>query len=65
MIVKPILICFALEEEAEPLPWKVWGWRTINILITGIGRKNAEKSVRIFWRITRQSWCSRAVSPAD
>jgi nucleoside phosphorylase len=43
-----VLICFALGEEAEPLPWKVWGWRTISILVTGIGRKNAEKSVRDF-----------------
>jgi adenosylhomocysteine nucleosidase len=41
------LICFALEEEAHAIPRKVWGERG-KVLVTGIGRKNAEKSVAEF-----------------
>jgi len=40
-----VLVCVALEEEARAFPWKVWGWRA-KVLVTGIGRKNAEKAVR-------------------
>ena len=42
------LVCVALEEEAQAIPWKMWGWRT-KVLVTGIGRKNAERSVREFF----------------
>ena len=42
------LICFALKEEASALPPKVWSWQKNKILVTGIGRQNAEKSVREF-----------------
>jgi len=41
------LICFALEEEAAALPQIIWNWRA-TVLITGIGRQNAEKVVRGF-----------------
>ena len=41
------LICFAVEEEAHAIPRKVWGWRG-KVLVTGIGRKNAEQSVAEF-----------------
>ena len=41
------LICFAVPEEAQAIPWKVWDWRN-KVLVTGIGRQNAEKSVREF-----------------
>ena len=39
------LICFALAEEAAALPPKVWR-RRATVLITGIGRRNAEMAVR-------------------
>ena len=42
------LICFALKEEAAPFRKIAAGKSGISILITGIGRKNAEKSVREF-----------------
>ncbi len=42
------LICFALKEEAAPFQKMVAGKSGISILITGIGRRNAEKSVRKF-----------------
>jgi adenosylhomocysteine nucleosidase len=40
--------CFALKEEAAPFRKMVAGRPDISILITGIGRKNAEQSVREF-----------------
>ena len=40
------LICFALKEEAAPFRKIAATKAAISILITGIGRKNAEKSVR-------------------
>jgi nucleoside phosphorylase len=43
-----ILICFALKEEAAPFRKIVAGKSGISILLTGIGRQNAEKSVRAF-----------------
>jgi adenosylhomocysteine nucleosidase len=43
-----MLICFALKEEAAPFQKMVAGKSGISVLITGIGRKNAEKSVREF-----------------
>ena len=42
------LICFALKEEAAPFRKIVAGKSGIYILITGIGRRNAEKSAREF-----------------
>jgi len=41
------LICFALKEEAAPFQ-KVAAAQAASILLTGIGRQNAEKSVRDF-----------------
>jgi len=41
-----ILICFALKEEAAPFRKVATGKSGVAILITGIGRRNAEKSVR-------------------
>jgi nucleoside phosphorylase len=43
-----LLVCFALKEEAAPFQKIAVGKSGISILITGIGRKNAEKSVREF-----------------
>ena len=43
-----ILVCFALKEEAEPFRKLVAEKSGVSILITGIGRQNAEKSVREF-----------------
>jgi uridine phosphorylase len=46
-----VLICFALKEEAARFRKIAGGWRRghhISILLTGIGRQNAEKSLREF-----------------
>jgi adenosylhomocysteine nucleosidase len=47
-----LLVCFALKEEAAPFrkiaAGRVAAARAASILITGIGRRNAEKSVREF-----------------
>jgi adenosylhomocysteine nucleosidase len=43
-----ILICFALKEEAAPFRKIAAGKSGASILATGIGRANAEKSVREF-----------------
>ncbi len=43
-----VLVCFALKEEAAPFRKMAAGKSGIPILITGIGRQNAEKSVREF-----------------
>ncbi|HEY1717640.1 MAG TPA: hypothetical protein VGH42_05000 [Verrucomicrobiae bacterium] len=42
------LICFALKEEAAPFRKIAAGKTVITILLTGIGRQNAEKSLREF-----------------
>ena len=46
------LVCFALKEEAAPFQKIAAGTvaaaQAASVLITGIGRKNAEKSVREF-----------------
>ncbi len=44
------LICFALKEEAAPFRKIAVGKSAISVLITGIGRENAEKSVRNFFQ---------------
>jgi adenosylhomocysteine nucleosidase len=44
----PTLICFALKEEAAPFLKIAAGKTGITILLTGIGRQNAEKSLREF-----------------
>ncbi|MFZ0829095.1 MAG: hypothetical protein WAO02_16905 [Verrucomicrobiia bacterium] len=41
-----ILICFALKVEAEPFRKIAAGRPEVSVLVTGIGRKNAEKAVR-------------------
>lgn len=43
-----LLVCFPLKEEAAPFRKIAAGKPEVSILITGIGRKNAEKSVREF-----------------
>jgi len=47
-----LLICFALKEEAAPFRKMAAGTaaaaQAVSILVTGIGRKNAEKSMREF-----------------
>ena len=47
------LICFALKEEAAPFRKIAAGKSGISILLTGIGRQNAEKSLREFLCGTR------------
>ena len=42
------LVCFALKEEAAPFRKTARAKAGVSILITGIGRQNAEKSVRAF-----------------
>ena len=42
------LVCFALKEEAAPFRKIAAGRPDVSILITGIGRQNAEKSAREF-----------------
>jgi len=48
MLGNPTLICFALKEEVAPFRKIAAGKSGISILIVGIGRQNAEKSVRSF-----------------
>ena len=43
-----MLVCFALKEEAAPFRKVAAGKSGISILLTGIGRQNAEKSIREF-----------------
>jgi purine-nucleoside phosphorylase len=43
-----VLICFALKEEAAPFRSGLRRGHHVSILLTGIGRQNAEKSVREF-----------------
>ncbi len=42
------LICFALKEEAAAFRKRIAGRSDISILIVGIGRENADKSIRSF-----------------
>jgi adenosylhomocysteine nucleosidase len=43
-----VLICFALKEEAAPFQKIAAGKSGVTVLLTGIGRQNAERSVREF-----------------
>jgi len=43
-----VLVCFALKEEAVPFRKGAADHPGISILVTGIGRKNAERTVREF-----------------
>jgi adenosylhomocysteine nucleosidase len=45
-MIMPALVCFALKEEAAPFRKIAAGKSDVSILIVGIGRQNAEKSVR-------------------
>lgn len=46
--VRSTLVCFALKEEATAFRRRVTGREDLTTLITGIGRKNAEESLREF-----------------
>jgi adenosylhomocysteine nucleosidase len=52
-MTKSPLICFALKEEAAPFRKIAASKPGIFILLTGIGRQNAEKSVRVFFYSSR------------
>jgi len=45
-----LLVCFALKEEAAPFRKVATGKAGISILITGIGRQNAERFLTAFPR---------------
>ncbi|MGO8839033.1 MAG: hypothetical protein ACLQAH_07300 [Limisphaerales bacterium] len=47
------LVCFALKEEAAPFRKIAAGRSDVSLLLTGIGRQNAEKSVREFLNSSR------------
>jgi adenosylhomocysteine nucleosidase len=59
-----VLICFALKEEAAPFQKMAAGKSGISILITGIGRQNAEKAVREFLAALGIALASGAASDA-
>ena len=68
------LICFALKEEAAPFRSGLRRGQPISILLTGIGRQNAEKSVREFLaggasvpasRSQDQARLARTLAPPD
>ena len=48
-----VLVCFALKEEAAPFQKIAAGQTDVFLLITGIGRKNAERAVREFLNSSR------------
>ena len=43
---QPILVCFAVKEEARPFQRLVGARPNIKTLLTGMGQRNAEKSIR-------------------
>jgi adenosylhomocysteine nucleosidase len=46
--MKPTLVCFALKEEAGPFRRAAEDRPDVSVLITGIGRRNAEDRLREF-----------------
>ena len=44
--VPPILVCFALKEESAAFTRLVSGHTEVSLLLTGIGRRNAERTFR-------------------
>jgi adenosylhomocysteine nucleosidase len=48
MNVNPTLVCFALKEEAGPFRIGMVNCTHVSILLTGIGHKNADRTVREF-----------------
>ncbi len=44
--MKPILVTFALSDEARPFRAAAEGLSDVHILVTGVGRANAEKAIR-------------------
>jgi len=48
MKLQSVLVCFALKEEAGPFRRATAGRNDISILLTGVGRANAERRVREF-----------------
>ncbi len=57
------LICFALKEEAAPFRKMVAGRNEVSILIVGIGRENAERSIRSF--LAGQTRLAGTLAPLD
>ena len=43
---KETLVCFAVKEEATPFRKKVEGRPNLRIMVTGMGQRNAERSIR-------------------
>lgn len=43
----PVLVCFAVREEAGPFQKLVRGRNDVHVLITGMGARNAEREVRV------------------
>ena len=43
---KETLVCFAVKEEASPFKRKIGNRSGVRILVTGMGKRNAERSIR-------------------
>ncbi len=63
MAQSSIIVCFALKEEAAPFRKMAAGKSGVSILIVGIGRENAEKSVRDF--LAGQTRLAGTLAPPD
>jgi adenosylhomocysteine nucleosidase len=46
---RPLLVCFAVTEEAAPLRRRLGARADIAVLVTGIGRSNAVQALRAAW----------------
>src|SRR3954467_742294 len=42
----PTLVCFAVKEEAAAFKQFARGWPAVELLLTGMGEKNAERAIR-------------------